>query len=442
MRMERGRKRTGCIAAMLSIVMLLGTACGNGAETAATTMHLMRTQGAVGVVDEKGKDVETAEQLKLYSGYQVDTQEESYAWINLDNVKLTKMDSESEIEIRKEGKALDIEVKSGSLFFNVTEPLEEDETLNIRTSTTAVGIRGTCGWVEVDEYDHLRLYLIEGEVEYTYEDPDSGETQTMTVSEKLIAEMKRLEDGSFVLNLDMPSVLTVPDFVLEEVGEEMFYSFEEFGIWVKYGRDGEDQEAMEESGSAPEEPEESTSAPEPESKELTLTMPVTADDIFSALWQPQNETVIVESNGEEAILDVEYMGVPEGKTLILGEGISLNIVYIDPEEYKDGGLTVSGNAVINGNLINNGNGMINVENGTLTVNGSIENGPDCWILVGSRMGEINPDARLVVTGGITSSGYLWNYSTIEGDITLTGGELLQRGEVIGEITNNGAAVRQ
>ena len=40
---------------------------------------------------------------------------DSYARINLDDVKLAKLDQNSEITIRKEGKALDIEVKSGSL---------------------------------------------------------------------------------------------------------------------------------------------------------------------------------------------------------------------------------------------------------------------------------------------------------------------------------------
>lgn len=46
---------------------------------------------------------------------------------------------------------LELYVRSGSLFFDVTEPLEEDESMDIRTSTMAVGIRGTSGWVEVED---------------------------------------------------------------------------------------------------------------------------------------------------------------------------------------------------------------------------------------------------------------------------------------------------
>ena len=62
-------------------------------------------------------------------------------------MKLAKLDQDSEIAITKEGKEMEIEVKSGSLFFNATEPLADDKSMNIRTSTMIVGIRGTCGWV-------------------------------------------------------------------------------------------------------------------------------------------------------------------------------------------------------------------------------------------------------------------------------------------------------
>ena len=89
----------------------------------------------------------------------------SFAWINLDDVKLAKLDEKSEIAIQKEDKRLELEVKSGSLFFNVTQPLEDDETMNIRTSSMVVGIRGTCGWVEVPDASHMNVYLLEGKVE-------------------------------------------------------------------------------------------------------------------------------------------------------------------------------------------------------------------------------------------------------------------------------------
>ena len=165
-------------------------------------MHLRRTEGTVGVSDNEGKSVEPRDDLGLYSGYGVGTQAESYAWIDLDDVKLTKLDANSEIEIVKEDKSLEINVKSGSLFFNVTEPLADDETMNIATSTMMIGIRGTCGWVAEDA-----AYLLEGEVEVT-----AGE-QTATAT---AGEMARVSgDGELVVT-ELPAI-DVPAFVRAEL---------------------------------------------------------------------------------------------------------------------------------------------------------------------------------------------------------------------------------
>ena len=107
------KKPTTRLTALALSLTLLLTSCAGG--TSATTMHLRKTEGAVGVSDGEGKEVTPKNDLGLYSGYQVGTQAESYAWIDLDKVKLTKLDQDSEVEINKEGKKLEINVKSGSL---------------------------------------------------------------------------------------------------------------------------------------------------------------------------------------------------------------------------------------------------------------------------------------------------------------------------------------
>ena len=195
------------VAVLLLITVLSVTACGK--DTTATTMHLKRTEGTVTVSDDTEKDVPLLEDLGLYSGYEVDTQSESYAWINLDDVKLTKMDQESEIAIQKEGKALEIEVISGSLFFNVTEALEDDETMDIRTSTMLVGIRGTCGWVE-DRDGLSRVYILEGTVEC------SAENQTVQVNAGEMAEL--MADGSLVVRKF--TVQDIPAFAQNELSQD------------------------------------------------------------------------------------------------------------------------------------------------------------------------------------------------------------------------------
>ena len=177
------------LAMFLTVVMAAGLAACSGGATAAT-MHLRRTEGTVAVSDGSGKDVPLLDNLSLYSGYGVGTRSASYAWIDLDDVKLTKLDQNSEISIQKEGKALNIEVISGSLFFNVTQPLEDDETMEIRASTMLVGIRGTCGWVE-NRNSISRVYLLEGKVEC------SAGTRTVQVSAGEMAELT--VDGELVV---------------------------------------------------------------------------------------------------------------------------------------------------------------------------------------------------------------------------------------------------
>ena len=186
-------------ALALSLALLL-TSCGNG--TSAATMYLRKTEGTVGVSDGEGKELIPEDNLGLYSGYQVETQAESYAWIDLDQVKLAKLDQDSEVEINKEGKKLEIDVKSGSLFFNVTEPLTDDETMNIATATMMIGVRGTCGWVT----DNTAA-LLEGTVSVTA----GGQEATINAGEMAVLT----ESGGITV-----SALTaedIPSFVLEEV---------------------------------------------------------------------------------------------------------------------------------------------------------------------------------------------------------------------------------
>ncbi len=444
------------ITAMLMASVLLCTACG-GSEGRATTMYLMQTVGTVEVANEKGKAVEVAEQLKLYSGYDLDTAEESYAWINLDNVKLTKMDEKSAIEIHRFGKTLEIQVISGSFYFHVTEPLAEDETMNIRTSTTMIGIRGTCGWVTVDEHDHLRLYMLEGTVQYDYEDPNTGELQSMEVSAGQTAELIDMGDGTFRLEIDYPYVMEIPLFIQNEVLEaDVLMYLEELGIAPDFDSAGSGSEpdgnspsgAESESGAAGGSEEGGTSesgATESESTpqdvtQATMTMPVTASEIFSELWSGKEQTLTVESGGEETTLEIDFMSVPEGKTLILGEGINVTLVYPEDFEEKASNLDVMGNMVINGNLTTD-EGELMLESGTLQVNGSVTLGAAASIIMSSN---IRPDVapKLIVTEGIVNYGSIYLYrGTIEADIAVKAGSTVnQFGDIIGEISYEGGSL--
>lgn len=200
-----------------TVAILFCASCGKS-ENRATTMYLVKTDGDVGVEDADGKSVALIDNLGLYSGYGLITQTDSFAWIGLDDTKLVKMDEESDVGITKDGKELEIFVNSGSLLFNVTEPLADDESMDIRTSTMTCGIRGTCGWVMADG-GTSSLTLLDGTVECIILVDGQEETVTVNAKESLIVN----EDNGNVTYEMVPLTFDdVPEFVQEEVVNEPF----------------------------------------------------------------------------------------------------------------------------------------------------------------------------------------------------------------------------
>jgi hypothetical protein len=195
------------------LVVLVLTACNQSAK--ATSMHLVKATGTVDIFDEAGDSVTYMEELGLYSGYHINTNLESYAWIDLDHVKLTKMDAASEVEIQKKGKALEVVVHTGSLYFNITEPLLEDESLNIRSSTMMVGIRGTKGWVTAQDETHFYVFLLEGTVECQAANTEIYGNNTWEVNAREKAEFLCTEDRIEV-TIEPITASDIPAFVKEE----------------------------------------------------------------------------------------------------------------------------------------------------------------------------------------------------------------------------------
>lgn len=200
-----------------TVAVLFCASCGKS-DNKATTMYLVKTDGDVSVEDADGKSVALIDNLGLYSGYGLGTQADSFAWIDLDATKLAKMDEESNVGITKAGRELEIFVNSGSLFFNVTEPLADDESMDIHTSTMTCGIRGTCGWVMADG-GTSSLTLLDGTVECIILVDGQEETVTVNAKESLIVEE---DDGNVTYEM-VPLIFdAVPEFVQEEVVNELF----------------------------------------------------------------------------------------------------------------------------------------------------------------------------------------------------------------------------
>lgn len=171
--------QTAMTAVLIAALALGTTACGN--DLTASTMRLLRMEGTVRLF-EKDKEKTLSDNLRLNAGNKLNTEAKSLAGIALDDTKVVTIDELSSATFDQSGKKLDINLTQGSLFFEVTKKLDADESFDIRTSTMVVGIRGTSGYVSVDEDGHEVLYITDGSVEVTGTNPTTGETKTITVS--------------------------------------------------------------------------------------------------------------------------------------------------------------------------------------------------------------------------------------------------------------------
>ncbi len=184
-----------CMAAVLCAAVPVHAGSTEGTDTLeaiesaeAAVMQLMKTEGEVAISNASGRDISLIENMNLYNGYFTSTEETSYAWISLDSERLAKLDAVSETQIRRSGKKLEILLNSGNLYFDISEPLTEEETLNIRTSTMVMGIRGTSGWVKVIDRWHSQVYILEGTVQCSVMDPVTNQIKSTTLTSGQMAE--------------------------------------------------------------------------------------------------------------------------------------------------------------------------------------------------------------------------------------------------------------
>ena len=204
---------------VLSFLLALSVPAAAANDATGKTLRLEETTGSVTVRDASGKNKAVRAGMRLYSGYTVETGASSSAYISLDETKAVKLDSSGKAEIKKSGKKLEVALTAGQIFFNVTQPLKVDESLNIRTSTMVTGIRGSFGWV-----NPTQLGLMHGHVTLSCTNPDTGETRATEVfsGEKVSYEQAAQASGGAGLaeigfTRETIVVADVPAIVVEEV---------------------------------------------------------------------------------------------------------------------------------------------------------------------------------------------------------------------------------
>lgn len=134
-------------AFVTALVLLTGTLARAAEPYTATTMRLLRYEGTVEIEDSAGKQRPVMENARLNSGEAMKTGEASSASVGLDKGRIVTLDALSRVEFEKKAGALSMNLTEGSIFLDVSEKLDTNETTDVKTSTMVVGIRGTIIYV-------------------------------------------------------------------------------------------------------------------------------------------------------------------------------------------------------------------------------------------------------------------------------------------------------
>ncbi|MEG1104118.1 MAG: FecR domain-containing protein [Oscillospiraceae bacterium] len=157
----------------------------------AKSIRLVATEGdGVTVQTNAGKDVAISENMRVFTGYTLATDQNSYAYLSLDDKKAVKMDKSTKAEIKKQGKKNKLYVSSGQVFFNVKQKLTPDESMEIVTPNMTMSIRGTSGSVVLQKTVaedgsmieiHVNVQLYDGSSTTQVTDPRTGQESQIQV---------------------------------------------------------------------------------------------------------------------------------------------------------------------------------------------------------------------------------------------------------------------
>ncbi len=471
-RYDHGQKRTARVLTSIAVACVLAALAvvpSFAATARATTMKLEKTEGTATLKTQNGTVRKISNGMHLYSGNTLATAASSYAYVSLDGTKAVKLGQNSSTTVRQSGKQLELLVKSGQLFFNVSEKLTQKESLNIRTSSMVAGIRGTCGVVEKVNSSKSKLYLIEGQV--TLGNGENAVTvqggQTATVILRPKDETgasggsgdsgnteKDMEQKVYVEKLTETNVpiFAITEILSDPVLQRKIEATTELKIkkLEEVLEESQNPEGTEEEKEEEQKPEETTSSggsyggssgggstgeessdPQPIETETTLSgSDVTVEKINEAFTTGDYDTVTltadVNEDSIESEIGIDSVEIPKNKKLVVGSNLML---YADTITVGTGGALV----IDEGGLLNNRGTLTN--NGTFENSGTFENG---GTITNSETGTFTNSGTLDNTGTINNSGSITNDGTItdtgEGIILETGSTLTNNNKITGNIT--------
>ncbi|MEG2426882.1 MAG: FecR domain-containing protein [Clostridium sp.] len=182
---------------------------------------VLSVKGSDATVTKGGsKELKATEGMPLGQGSKVKTGKKTNVYLEADDDKIIKMDTNSLVEITKAtAKKLKITLKTGALFFNVEHPLKDDEELTFDAAQTSMSIRGTSGIFQFTE-NGIEIFLVEGSVEFQIGN------QTITLKPGQRIKLKKVsEDGEILNQTGMGS-----GYEIEEVGTFNWEDLDAFGL--------------------------------------------------------------------------------------------------------------------------------------------------------------------------------------------------------------------
>lgn len=189
------------IIALYALVGVIALGFGIFTGYSQTTAKEMRLEHFTGVLrlSNHNQAKEVVAGSRLVTGDDIATQTASQAYISLDSSKILMLDEVSNMEIVKSGQNLDIELLSGSVFFNVTSPLTQEESLEFHSANLITGVRGTSGIVSYDQGKaQTQVVVLSGTVSV---ETQETEVEIAQISAGEVAIATTLEDGSVQLEV-------------------------------------------------------------------------------------------------------------------------------------------------------------------------------------------------------------------------------------------------
>ncbi|MCR5396984.1 MAG: FecR domain-containing protein [Lachnospiraceae bacterium] len=213
-------KILGAVSAVVLVVVIVLVVffMKRGDNLTAIVVRLLHSEGEVTLTDDNGNEKSMLEDMNLFTGYVLKTGGDGLVKLGLDETKLVTLNNNSLLGFEKHNKEMKLKLDEGQLFFNVQKKLEDDEKLEIETSTMVVGIRGTSGMVDANQ---LKITVTDGEVEIHGTNKVTGGENSITLQAGQSVQMNldNSKEGkeSVIFMVQTAKLEDLPDFALKEI---------------------------------------------------------------------------------------------------------------------------------------------------------------------------------------------------------------------------------